>query len=62
MARPLRLPERMAFGVPAGTRKRVERAAAADGIPTPDWLRRAVRLQLEAARKREAARRQREAQ
>lgn len=56
MARPLRLPEKLAFGVPAGTRERVERAAEAEGIPAPDWLRQAVRLRLETARKRIARR------
>lgn len=49
-----RLPDRIAVACPAGTRRAVEAAADADGMPPADWLRRLVRRGIDAARKRRA--------
>lgn len=50
--RAVRLPDKIAVNCPAGTREAVEKAAAGDGMATPDWLRRLLRNGIDAARKR----------
>ena len=47
-----RLPDTIAVKCPAGTRLAVEKAAVGDGMPSPDWLRRLIRLGIESSRKR----------
>lgn len=53
-ARRIRLPDKIAVACPPGTRQRIEAAAEHDGMTPADWLRRVLRLALEAARKRQA--------
>lgn len=54
--RPVRLPEKVAVALPAGTRERIERAATEAGMPPADWHRRLIRRALDAARKARARR------
>ena len=47
-------PDKIGVACPAGTRDRIEEAAAFDRLSPAEWMRRALRLALEAARKRMA--------
>lgn len=49
-----RLPDKIGIACPARTRDRIEEAAAFDGLTPAEWLRQAIRLALEASRKRQA--------
>ena len=50
--RPTRLPDTVTVKAPGGTRDAIEKAAVADGMAAPDWLRRLIRRGIEASRKR----------
>lgn len=50
--RAVRLPDRIGVACPPGTREAIERAAADAGMPVADYMRRMIRRDLDAARKR----------
>ncbi|MCY3704315.1 MAG: hypothetical protein OXH08_02280 [Gammaproteobacteria bacterium] len=50
--RAVRFPEKVTVSAPAGTRRRIEEAATADGLAPAEWHRRLIRRGIEAARKR----------
>lgn len=47
-------PDKIGVACPAGTRDRIEEAAAFDRLSPAEWMRQALRLALDAARKRMA--------